>query len=83
MKSERYLKVVLTFIAIFLGIIATALVSPTAQATRTDNESGMEMVRVCEKDLGRINCVDITSGYAMKVELSESSIRNLAAALGR
>ncbi len=83
MNSERYIKVVLTVIAVFLGVIATALVAPKAQATRTDNASGMEMVRVCESELGTINCVDITSGYAMKVELSDSSIRKLASAIGR
>ncbi len=83
MRSERYTKIVLTIIAVFLGIIAIALIAPKAQATRTDNTTGMEMVRVCENELGTINCVDITSGYAMKVELSDSSIRKLAAAIGR
>jgi hypothetical protein len=83
MNTDRYTKAVLTSIAIFLGIIATALISPKAQATRTDNATGMEMVRVCENVSGSINCADITSGYAMKVELSDDSIRNLARAIGK
>jgi hypothetical protein len=83
MKTENYIKVVLTLIAVFLGIIATALVAPSAQATRRDSETGMEMVRVCEREHGSINCVDITSGFAMKVELSDTSIRRLAQAVGR
>jgi hypothetical protein len=83
MSTDRYTKVVLTSIAVFLGIIATALIAPNAQATRTDNKTGMEMIRVCENDSGTINCADITSSYAMKVELSDESIRKLAREIGR
>ena len=84
MTSERYIKVTLTFIAIFLAIIAFALITPQALASRTDNQSGMEMIRVCERNSGgTINCADITSDYAMKVELNETSIRRLASLLGR
>lgn len=84
MTSDRYTKIVLTAIAIFLAIIAMALVAPQAQASRTDNQSGMEMIRVCERSAyGTINCADITSDFAMKVELSDSSLRRLASLLGR
>lgn len=83
MSTDRYTKIVLTSIAVFLAIIATALIAPKAQATRTDNATGMEMVRVCENEAGTINCADITSSYAMKVELSDDSIRKLARAIGK
>jgi hypothetical protein len=83
MTSDQYTKVVLTFIAMFLAIIALALIAPQAQASRTDSQSGMEMIRVCERSSGTINCADITSDFAMKVELSDNSLRRLAALLGR
>jgi hypothetical protein len=77
MTVDRYIKSVLTVIALALSIIAISLASPLAHATRTDAASGMDMVRFCERTSVTINCVDITSDYAMKVDLSDASIRKL------
>jgi hypothetical protein len=83
MSSDRYTKVVLTFIAVFLAIIGFELIAPKAQASRTDKQSGMEMIRVCERSSGKINCADISSDFAIKGELSDSSLLRLAGILGQ
>jgi hypothetical protein len=83
MIVDRFTKLLLTLITIFLGVIALSLISPVAYATRVDSQSGMDMVRVCERSYNTINCADITADYSIKVELNDNSIRKLANLLAK
>lgn len=70
MKVDLYTKILLTVIAIATSIIAVQLGLPTASAQRVDSQSGMMMFRLCEKSsYSKINCVDITDDFALKVKI--------------
>jgi hypothetical protein len=71
MKTDVFTKTVLTILAISTSVIAIQLAIPSASAARTDSASGMDMVRLCERSGGGINCANISSDYNLMVEVKD------------
>lgn len=71
MKSDLYTKVIFTIIAVCLSVIAIQISITPATAQIYARDTGMQMMRLCEKTGSSIGCVDITPDYHLKVQVKD------------